>query len=173
MTVSRLTPVKTFLELADLNGWKVLKKTRSTIVVESPRTGFMEPRLVRVTPDGKNLAFGENGQHGVTTTINEDSGEREYAISGGGAARVVKNTFHPLRSAPWFALTDGKNDRELCDPKQIQHARLRPPRIRGYFRFYDADELTYKLLDKHPAEVWGLDAWVEATLGGPEGKGWN
>lgn len=156
---TRRTEVKTFIEDAERNDWYVSEHTAGSLLVCSPIIQYMEPQAIRLQLDGKFLAEGMKSHF---TTIDIGQGTREYAISGGGAWRTVKNTYHPLRASRWFAHADVKqfSDKDLCAPHGIPKGRLMNPRIRGFFRWKDADFLSVKLLHMHPIEVWGVDAWV-------------
>lgn len=124
---------------------------------------FMEPQILNCTEDENGYLAGDPKLHTVTTVANAATGEAVYNITGGAAFRAIKNTHHPLRSLSFFSNTDGRNDRELCEPHDIPHSKLRNPRLRGYMTWKEADFFSVKLLARHPAEIWGADAWIRTV----------
>jgi len=164
---TRLTPVEDMLQAAEKNGWLVDRTgTQMTFMCPDVLLGkFMEPQILHCTEDENGYLAGDPKLHTVETFANVQTGESTYNITGGAAFRAVKNTYHPLRSLPFFnaVMAAGRNDRELCEPHGIPHSALRMPRLRGYMTWKEADKFSVKLLSRHPAEIWGADAWIRTV----------
>lgn len=159
--MTKVLTVEDFEQVAADNGWGEVWHS-DTVEFLSPRSGIYEPKKLVLRFDDWSVTPGLSAQ--VFTDIDAGRGIRPYSITGSGAFSIIANTAHPLRASEFFKLTSQVH-KQIVETHDLGLSTIRTPALKGFFRFFKADELAVKVLGLLPMEVWGADAWVEATEG--------
>jgi hypothetical protein len=160
------TTIKQLDEAAEQNGWT--KRYLGSDVYEyiSPfDKQIYEPQKLTVTSIDGRVSTKRNANH-IYVDIDSGRGLKAYGIPALGTLQTIKNTKHPLRSKFFFEKVKGKglNHSKLIEPFNISPSKIKNPAIRGYFPLFDADNLSIHLLNAHPQDIWGADAWYHAVV---------
>lgn len=142
--------------LAEANGWKFVEDGDVFSIYRlTPEAGYPSGMFGRV--DGRKVVGGKVINDGDTFPV----GIRHMTS-------VLENVNNPLRYKIFLEAFEAsepneKSEKAIAAATGYSERQIRNARILGFVDPYLLDALCWRLLDRHPATLYGMDAWIDGV----------
>lgn len=147
-------------ELSTEHGWEFsLHPYGKFLIVRESDIGYPYKIWGKVT--GPVMEEGE-------LEIDYGSGPEAFNVGTRYIKGVLTNRRNPLKYKTFLDAFNASNplersEKAIADRVGHSERQIRKARICGYVDPYMLDDLCWKLLNLHPAVLYGMDAWIEGT----------